>query len=506
MRTSLTALLAFALFLCAQPRTVADTPKDGNPAITANNDLAMDLYAQLAAKNPGKNLIYSPYSISNALAIVTEGARNETADEMGKALRYPKSLRRAGAADQPWDLEQIHAGIVALNKRLEAANRPVPKDVQEKLDALRKDLASTSKAAASSNDYKLYTRAKKLAEELNKLQSQWNPYEVRVANSMWGEKTYPFKKSFFTTIDKHYGASVFSVDYINAYEPARKKINAWVEERTRDRIKDLIPAKAIDDATRMVIANAVYFKGDWAQPFKEAQTKDLPFILGDGKKLDVKMMQGLKSNARYAAFNKDGSFFNTPMTVEFGKKLKPSDTYPDEDGFELAEMPYRGGELSMVVLVPRSAKGLANAEKMLAGHLQTWIAKMRQRSVDVHMPRFKIETPFDVKTAFESLGMKRAFTDPRAKNGAQFEGMSEATDPMNKLYITKILHKAFVEVNEKGTEAAAATAVIMAVPTSAPISMPFIPVLKADKPFVYLIRDHKTGAILFMGRVTNPKE
>src|SRR5262249_45680145 len=158
--------------------------------------------------------------------------------------------------------------------------------------------------------------------------------------------------------------------------------------------------------------------------------------------------------------------------------------------------------LSMVVLLPRSADGLAALEKKLRGaDLQVWTGKLRARKVEVFLPKFRLESSFALKPALEALGMKRAFTDPRKKDGAEFEGMSNATDPQNKLYITKVLHKAFVEVGEKGTEAAAATAVIMAVPTSAPVTLPFTPEFRADRPFVFLIRDTQTGAILFLGRV-----
>ena len=160
----------------------------------------------------------------------------------------------------------------------------------------------------------------------------------------------------------------------------------------------------------------------------------------------------------------------------------------------------------MVVIVPRSAGGLPAVEKMLTGaKLQGWAGKLQQRAVHVYLPKFKLETAFNLNKPLQELGMKRAFQDPGARNGAQFGGMTDSKDPGEQLYIARVLHKAFVEVSEKGTEAAAATAVIMATPSSIPRAVPFIPSFKAERPFVFLIRDRQSGGILFLGRVMNPK-
>jgi serine protease inhibitor len=210
--------------------------------------------------------------------------------------------------------------------------------------------------------------------------------------------------------------------------------------------------------------------------------------------------------ARYGAFKQDGSFFNTPSHVP-RKGAAPGTLYPDDNGFELIELPYKGNEVSMVVIVPRSASGLPGLERLLNGRtLQNFVGKLQQRSVHVHLPKFKMESSFDLGESLKELGMKRAFRDPLENDAAQFDGISDTTDPSEKLYITKVLHEAFVEVNEKGTEAAAATAVMFEKKSEGmPEDEPFTPTFKADKPFVFLIRDQKTGAILFLGRVMNPK-
>jgi len=219
------------------------------------------------------------------------------------------------------------------------------------------------------------------------------------------------------------------------------------------------------------------------------------------------MRRGEMPGVRYAAFRGDGTFFDTPGRVPLGE-IDPRTVYPDERGFTLLEMPYKGGEVSMVLIVPRSADGLAGLEKKLtSANVRTWVGKLRQRAVHVFLPRFKLETKYALEKPLRAMGMARAFEDPRLPNGAQFEGMSASEDPAQRLYVSKVLHKAFVEVNEKGTEAAAAAAVLTARPTEAvPQSVPFTPTFRADRPFVFLIRDVRTGSILFVGRMMNPRQ
>ncbi len=456
-------VLATAPAVAAEP---AKADKAANPAAVANNDFAFDLYKKLAAEGGDKPLFFSPYSISTALTIVAEGARGETADQMGKVLRFPARLRQAGpdARDRPWDVGPMHAGLASLTRQFEAANKPAPKAVIDKIAPLLKELAKANGAAAGGGP-KAAEKALQLAGQINALEAQINPYEVRVANALWAEKTYPFKRSFLDILNKYYGTDgAFPADFRNEPDAVRKRINGWVEKQTRDRITDLIPPSAIDELTRLVVTNAIYFKGQWSEPFNAAHTNDRPFTLADGKKLDVATMHGLPQGARYAAFEKDGTFFATPLEMAIGTKDFRK-FYPSAGGFEVLELPYKGGELSMLVLAPRSAGGLPALEKMLtAANLQTWAGKLRQRSVEVYLPKLKMDSSFDLGKTLKALGMKRAFTDPRRSGGAQFDGMSEARSPLDKLYITKVLHKGFVEVSEKGTEAAAATAVEGALP------------------------------------------
>jgi serine protease inhibitor len=525
--------LAVGLAHRASPVPKGPEGADGGPAkplkmtpavaavVKSNTDFALDLYGRLRADSAGKNLFFSPYSVSSALAMVAEGARGETAEQMGKVLRFPEAARRGGddAKLLPWDMAQVHTGLAALSDHFRAGSRGAPRAVREKIESLRKELQTANQSAAElaragkfAEQEKAARQSQALAAELNKLQSEYGQYELRVANALWGEKTYPFQQSYIDTIHKYYRTGgLFPVDFRNDYGGARKRINGWVEEQTASRIKDLIPADAVDEETkklmRLVLTNAIYFKGEWAEVFAEGQTKDEDFLLAGGGKARVPLMRrGGMGSARYAAFRGDGTFFDTPARVPFGN-VDEKTVYPDERGFTVLELPYKGGEVAMLVILPRSADGLEALEKQLTSKdLGTWVGKLRQRRVHVFLPKFKVETKYDLGQALQGLGMVRAFKDARQPGGAQFDGMSQSQDPAQKLYVSKVLHKAFVEVNEKGTEAAAATAVMMLEKSAAPASVPFTPTFRADRPFLFLVRDRQSGSVLFLGRVLNPTE
>ena len=488
-------------------------------AVKANSDFAFDSYRQLSGENAGENLFFSPYSISSALAMTAEGARGPTAAEMGKVLRFPQAARRIGADAQliPWKTSLIHAGMGKLNARLTGKDKD-----EAAVQGARQRIVECRKAlqAAKAKVQDLQTQRKwrevgkarqverQAAKALNEALAQVDQYELRIANALWGEKTYPFLKNYVDTINTHYGTGgIFPADFKNNFPAERAKINTWVEDQTNNRIKDLIPKLSPDEARllRLILTNAIYFKGEWSEPFKEANTRDLPFTLAGGKTVKTPIMSARDlAVGRYAAFNADGSAFNTPRSIQRGQK---TGLYPGKDGFALLELPYKGDEISMVLLAPNStdADGLAAIEKTLTpAALAGWIGKGVTRKTHVFLPKFKLETKYALNNTLKAMGMVRAFTDPRMANGADFTGMCASTDPRLKLYITKVIHKAFVEVNEKGTEAAAATAVMMAVATSARMTVPFVPTFKADRPFLFIIRDKTSGSILFMGRMMNP--
>ena len=429
--------------------------KDGGPperhAVAASGDFALDLYGQLARENAGKNLFFSPYSMASALAMTAEGARGETAAEMGKVLRFPEAARRIGDDAQllPWNTSLIHTGMAKLNARF-----------QSKADT---------------------------------------PYEISVANALYGEQTFPFSPDYVATIGKFYGTgAVVPVDFKNLPEPSRLLINAWAEEKTRGRIKDLVPPGAVTGLTRLALLNAIYFKGDWAVPFDATQTKEEDFHVAGGAKIAVQMMHNAKiSGSKYAAFKADGTPFQTPAMISGNEG--PAALYPGKGGFQVAELPYKGEDLAMVIVVPQDADGLAAVEKQLTtANLQAWLSKLEARIMDVSLPKFRIETDYQMNDPLKALGMRLAFDDRQAN----FDGLVAAGSA--DLCISDVLHKAFVEVTEKGTEAAAATAVLKPTSARVPQPWPFTPAIRADRPFLFAIRDVKTGTLLFLGRMTDP--
>ena len=290
-------------------------------------------------------------------------------------------------------------------------------------------------------------------------------YELRVANALWGQKSYRFLPSFTSRVETAYGGKLQELDFVRAAEQARQTINRWVEKQTNDKIRDLIPAGVLDAMTRLVLTNAIYFKGKWAHPFEEKRTREAPFTLTDGSKTPVDMMH---------------------QTERFG--------YAETDALQVLEMPYAGDELSLVILLPRKTDGLtAMEEELTPEHVETWLAQIRRREVIVSVPKFKLTSKFNLERLLGSMGMPLAFS-----RGADFSGMTGAPD----LFISAVIHQAYVDVNEEGTEAAAATAVTMKLTSIGPTRTP---AFRADHPFIFMIRDKTSGSILFLGRIMNPQ-
>jgi serine protease inhibitor len=515
-------LAAILLVLTTAGAGFADRPPqeedraDVAALVASQSDFAFALYARLSGANEGQDLFFSPSSLATALTMAAEGARGETAEGMGKALRFPEAARRTGAdaARLPWDTARLHAAADALRRQVSAGSQPPPPQVRARIETLRDELQRANKLAARMRDLdeKKHTeaalRSQELARELNALLPRYEQYELRAANALWGEKTYPFRESYQETLARYYGTGgLFPADFRNDAAGARREINAWVAEQTGDRVQDLIGPDLLGPRTSLVLTNAVYFKGRWAEEFDPGETHPDDFLLAGGGKARVPLMRrASRGAARYAAFQGDGTFFDTPAEVVEGEKDQ-SKLYPGEQGFLMLELPYKGHGVSLVLLAPRSADGLASLEKQLTtSHFRAWADQLRQRAVHVFLPRFKLEAAYDLGEALKGMGMEGAFKDPTQPAGADFGGMSASTDPRQQLFLSKVLHKTFLEVNEKGTEAAAATAVMVERPSERPPPrmVPFTPTFRADRPFMFLIRHRQTGSILFLGRVTNP--
>jgi serpin B len=388
-----------------------------------NNAFALELYAKLRERKG--NLFFSPYSISTALAMTYAGARGETEAQMARVLYFPtrtsgvgyKPNKEQSEAGPAWDQERFHSTFGAIIKDLNA-------------------------------------------------RGEKGGYELSVANALWCQKGYGFLKKFVELIKTKYGGGFNEVDFVTTAESARQTINSWVEKETRNKIKNLIPKGMLNRLTRLVLTNAIYFKGNWARQFKEENTRDAPFTLAGGEKVDVAMMN---------------------QTAEFN--------YMEAEDFQGLELPYVDDELSMIILLPKEIDGLGRLEETLTSkNLSDWLAKLSKRKVIVSIPKFKMTWEFLVGGVLKSMGMKDAFSEK-----ADFSGINGKRD----LFISAVIHKAYVDVNEEGTEAAAATAVVVGVTSVRPEK---IPVFRADHPFIFLIRDNCSGSILFIGRVMKPKD
>ncbi|XP_064282640.1 serpin B6-like isoform X1 [Passer domesticus] len=373
----------------------------------ANSTFAVELLRKLCGKKSGQNVFFSPFSMSSALSMVLLGSRGGTEAQISKVL----SLKNA---------QDAHNGYQSL---LSEINDPNTK------------------------------------------------YILRTANRLYGEKTFEFLPSFIESSQKFYHAGLEQMDFLHAWEDARKQINGWVEERTEGKIQNLLAEGILNSLTRLVLVNAIYFKGNWEKPFRKSSTRERPFHINKNETRPVQMM------FKEANFNM---------------------TYIGDFQTKILELPYVGNELSMIILLPDAIQdgstGLERLERELTHEkLMDWISPKRMRSTEVivSLPRFKLEENYDLKPLLSSMGMPDAFEMGKA----DFSGIS----PGNDLVLSEVVHKSFVEVNEEGTEAAAATAAVFQF-----LCARIVPEFTADHPFLFFIRHNKTSSILFCGRFCCP--
>ena len=309
---------------------------------------------------------------------------------------------------------------------------------------------------------------------------------------MWVEQTFPLRRAFLNALQATYEAAVFFVAFRQAPEAARQHINRWVAQQIHERIPTLLPAGSVTKATRLVLTNALYFKGHWAHEFSPSQTHAADFTRGDGTRVTIRLMAARINHVGYGERMPDG-IFHTPV---FQQDPDAAAQQSHPDGVQLLELPYRGDTLTLVVLLPRRFDGLATLEQHLSSQrLHTWLNALAVQKVHVFLPTFHLETTYQLAATLAALGMPAAF------QAGGWTGISDSP-AADQLAVSEVIHQALVEVNEQGTEAAAATATVV-MPISARIERP-IPVFRADHPFLFLIRDRKTNTILFMGRLLHP--
>ena len=396
---------AGCLVASSKQRATPSAPEaDVTELTTGNTTFALNLYQQLRAKEG--NVFYSPFSISEALAMTYAGARGNTETQMAAALNFTLPQDKLHAA---WN--NLDTALMSRGKGAKAAD---------------------GKA-----------------------------FRLSVANALWGQIDFPFAAPFLDTLAVNYGAGMHVVDFINSPEPSRELINDWVAERTEDKIKDLLPKGSISGDTRLVLTNAIYFNAAWETPFKTSDTKDADFKKRDGSVISVPTMFGSQETG-----------------------------YGSGSGWSALRMPYDGNELSMILVLPDAGTLDAFEAGLNAEALDAITKSLGHHQVTITMPKFKFTSSFSLVEQLSTLGMTDAFSDK-----ADFTGISEK----GGLSISDVVHKAFVGVDEAGTEAAAATGVVIGV-TSAPEPAE----IHLDHPFLFFIRDNATGAILFFGRVEDP--
>ena len=369
--------------------------------IKGNNTFAFSLYEKI--NDEEENVFFSPYSISSALAMTYNGAEGVTQKEMMEVLKFSDNK------------EELSSDFRRLNQDLSSLKQ--------------KDL------------------------------------KLHIANSLWCQENFNFKQEFLDLNTKYYDAGIQKVNFEENYKEVRNEINKWVEDNTNNKIEELIQKGMLDAMTRLVLVNAIYFKGMWEFPFKPENTKEDTFYV-------------------YSECMTKTDFMNREMSAKYFK----------DDLAEVIELPYAGKSLSMMIVMPKKKYGMKELEEKLDQELyNTYRKSVYTKKVKVSIPKFKINAGYELNDPLSGLGMESAF----GKN-ANFSGMTDKTD----LYISNVVHKSFVEVNEEGTEAAAATGVVMRKTTAIMDSVKF----EADHPFIFFIKDNKTGSILFMGRVMNPEK
>ncbi|XP_026218853.1 leukocyte elastase inhibitor-like isoform X1 [Anabas testudineus] len=443
---------------------VTDTMASSTPLTKANTSFSLDLAKKLGDNDKTANIFYSPFSISSALAMVMLGARGNTATQMSEVLHFTE-------AQQPKQEEaqqqlQTQSSTQSQMQSQIQTRMQMRTQIQQS-SRLPQYLLKCLKPQDCQDD--LHAHFAQLLSELNKPDA---PYSLSVANRLYGEKSYQFVEEFLAKTRKHYSAELEPVDFKTKADEVRVNINNWVDKQTHGKIKDLLAQGTLNSMTILLLVNAIYFKGSWNERFREDSTVDAQFRINKNDTKMVKMM--------------------------CQKNDFPLASIP-EAACQILEMPYKGKVLSMLIFLPNEIEddttGLEKLEKELTYEkFEEWThpAKMFKTEVEVKLPRFKLEATYDLNEVLKSMGMVDVFDDTKS----DLSGISLTKD----LFLSKVVHKAFVEVNEEGTEAAAATAVMI---TACAFRIPAS--FNADHPFLFFIRHNPTKSVLFAGRYSSPK-
>jgi serpin B len=387
---------------------VAQVSRAGNVS-DANNQFAVDLYSRYASeKDSGENIFFSPFSISSAMAMVYEGAKGQTAQEIENVFHFPA------------DIAQVRSGYQSA-------------------------FADINNSSGS--------------------------YTLSTANALWVQNNYQLLGSYASAIKTYYGGSITNLDFINDPSVAVSTINKWVADKTADKIQNILSSGDVNALTRLILTNAIYFKGAWSDAFDKSATQEKDFTTGNSDHPQVPMME---------------------QTSNFA--------YVDTGNAQMLQLPYRGNDVSMFILLPKD-NNLSDLDSSLDYQkINNWEKELQDHLVDVSLPKFKIETEERMPPDLKAMGMPTAFSP----TDADFSGIAPIKDSSQNLYVSDVIHKAFIDTDENGTEAAAATAVVMVEGAMEEPSLPKPIIFNANHPFILFIQEQQTGNILFFGRVANP--
>ena len=407
-------------------------------------------------------------------ATMMQGATNfdvaaKATNELGVALHRQLATGDENLCISPYSIES------ALAMTFAGADGETRTEMARVLHLTNDGTVPASFTALQHSLEEMSLKTAELVKQSKKFGGPSEPITLNIANRLFAQKGYAFRDAYLSLVKQNFGGAFEPLDFIANPAVATQRINKWVADQTHDRIRDLIPGGALDKTTRLVLANALYLKAPWASEFSENATQREPFFVHGGAPLDVQMMQKRSDHFGYAR----------------------------REGFTVVSLPYAGNDLQFLVLFPDDVNGLHPLESKLTGELLAQCAKLQTRDIDLHLPKFKLEPPtMALAEKFEALGMKTAFDKPQGS--ANFDKIAPRK-PNDYLYISQIFHKTFIAVDEKGTEAAAATAVAM-LAGAALRSPPPPPIeVKVDRPFVYAIQHVPSGVCLFLGRVTDPR-
>ncbi|MEO0185961.1 MAG: serpin family protein [candidate division WOR-3 bacterium] len=395
-------LFSFVCAMGGKVKVPEHANQDIQSAVQGNNYFCFNLYKNLSEKETG-NIFYSPFSITMAMAMLFEGAKEWVAEEIQDVFRFSS------------------------------------------------DSKTRQEAFLS------------LYQQLNKKNAK---YKLSIANALWVQKDYAVLQTYLKTIEKYYDGYARNVDFIGATEQTRQTINKWVEEKTNDKIKDLFPPGSLNPNSRLVITNAIYFKGKWVKQFDKSLTMEEDFWVTEARSIRVPMMKRIDPEAVY--------------------------NYAQTEDMQLLELPYEGDDLSMIIILPRRHDLKTIEDRLNSDKFEEWKRLLSETRVEVFLPRFTFKTKYNLTVNLSELGMPNAFSAH-----CDFSGI----DGTRNLYVQSVVHQAFVDVNEEGTEAAAATGVVVGITSVGPQ----IPVFRADHPFIFVIQEKDTGNILFIGKVVEPK-